>query len=109
MYDKYPNRKNPTPEGQVFRPPAWLSVDELEDLLRAAIEATEDDQSGVLSIIDEYFARDETFEGLEYRRSLLRLLGSSGPTWRNFLADRRHSSKRAMDSIRARRPRKEKR
>lgn len=74
MHDRFPQRNSPTPEGQVFTPPGWLSVDELEDLLMAAIDAHQGDESGALAEIDEYFAGDGTFERPEYRRALLRLL-----------------------------------
>jgi hypothetical protein len=79
MRDKFPNPDNPTHDGRVFTPPAWLSLDEVEDLLLAAIQANEGDESGALAIIDEYFAGDETFEGIEYKRALLRLLGLLWP------------------------------
>ena len=79
MHEKFPNRNNPTHDGQVFTPPAWLSLDEVEDLLLAAIQANEGDESGALAIINQYFAGDETFEGIEYKRALLRLLGLLWP------------------------------
>ena len=78
MHDRFP-RNGPTHEGQVFTPPGWLSVDELEDLLMAAIDANQGGESGALGEIDEYFAGDETFEGTEYQRALLRLLGLLWP------------------------------
>lgn len=55
MHDRFPKRNNPTHEGQVLTPPGWLSVDELEDLLKAAIDANQGDESGALAEIDEYF------------------------------------------------------
>jgi len=88
MYDRFRKRNNPTPEGQVFTPPGWLSVDELEDLLMAAIDANQGDESGALAVIDEYFAGDETFEGPEYKRALLRLLGLLWPNLADLLGGR---------------------
>ena len=89
MHDRFRKRNDPTHEGQVFTPPGWLSVDELEDLLMAAIDANQSDESGALAEIDAYFAGDETFEGSEYRRALLRLLGLLWPNLADLLADRR--------------------
>lgn len=43
------------------------------------IGANQSDESGALAVIDEYFAGDETFEGTDYKRSLLRLLGLLWP------------------------------
>ncbi len=85
MHDRFPQRKNSTPEVLVFTPPAWLSIDELEDLLMAAIDAHQGDESGALAEIDEYFAGDETFEGPDYRRALLRLLGLLWPNLAELL------------------------
>lgn len=85
MHDRFPKRNHPPPEGQAFTPPGWLSVYELEDLLMAAIDANQSDESGALAVIDEYFAGDETFEGTEYKRSLLRLLGLLWPCLADLL------------------------
>lgn len=85
MHDRFPKRNGPTHKGQVFTPPGWLSVDELEDLLMAAIDANRDDKTGSLTVIDEYFAGDETFEGSEYKRALLRLLGLLWPNLADLL------------------------
>jgi hypothetical protein len=85
MHDRFPHRNNPTPEGQVFAPPGWLTVDELEDLLLAAIDANQDDKTGALTVIDDYFSGDETFEGPEYIRALLRLLGLLWPNLADLL------------------------
>ncbi len=85
MHDRFPKRNDPTHEGQVLTPPGWLSVDELEDLLKAAIDANQGDESGALAEIDEYFGGEEIFDGPEYRRALLRLLGLLWPCLADLL------------------------
>lgn len=68
-------RNDPAHRGQIFKPPGWVSVGELEDLLMAAIDANQGDEGGALAEIDDYFAGDETIERSEYKRALLGLLG----------------------------------
>lgn len=85
MHDRFPNRNDPTHEGQVLTPPGWLSVDELEELLMAAIDAHQGDESGTLAEIDDYFAGDEMLERSEYKRALLGLLGLLWPNLADLL------------------------
>lgn len=85
MHDRFPKRNGPTNDGQFFTPPWWLSVNELEDLLMAAINANQDDKTGALTVIDDYFSGDETFEGPEYKRALLQLLGLLWPNLAHLL------------------------
>ena len=85
MNDRFPQRNNPTPKGRVFTPPGWLSVDELEDLLMATIDAHQGDESGALAVIDDYFAGDGMLERSEYKRALLGLLGLFWPNLAELL------------------------
>jgi hypothetical protein len=79
MRDKYENKNQQTHAGQVFDPPAWLSSENLENLLLAAIDANPGEQVA-LAIIDEYFAGDDAFEPEpQHRQVLLCLLSLLWP------------------------------
>jgi len=79
MRDRYEDRYYQTHAGQVFEPPAWLSNDDLEDFLLAAIEASSGEEEA-LTIIDEYFVGGDTFESEpQHRQVLLWLLSLLWP------------------------------
>ena len=85
MRDRYDDRNHPTHAWQVFHPPAWLSTEELEDLLLAAIEANSGEEAA-LTIIDEYFVGGDSFEPEpQHRRILLWLLSLLWPRLADLL------------------------
>ncbi len=71
--------------GSFLRHLGGCPSNELEDLLMAAINANQDDKTGALTVIDDYFSGDETFEGPEYKRALLQLLGLLWPNLAHLL------------------------
>ena len=79
MRDRHEDRNHPTHAWQVFYPTEWLSTEDLEDLLFAAIDANPGAEAA-LKIIDEYFAGDDAFEsGPQHRQVLLWLLSLLWP------------------------------
>lgn len=86
MRERSHDRNHRTGERQVSNPPAWLSTDELEDELLAAIQASGGEENPALAIIDEYFSGDDEFEHeVEHRRVLLWLLSFLRPRLANLL------------------------
>jgi hypothetical protein len=63
-----------------YKPPGWLSTEELEQELFSAIVTDSVPRAKAnFERIDVYFARDEPETEIEYRRSLLRLLADLRP------------------------------
>jgi hypothetical protein len=85
MSGGHKDRNHPTHAGQVLHPPAWLSTDDLEDLLLAAIEANPGEEAA-LTIIDEYFVGGDAFEPEpQHRKILLWLLSLLWPRLADLL------------------------
>lgn len=85
MRDRYDDSNQQTHAGRVFDAPAWLSSENLEDLLLAAIESNPGEEDA-LAIIDEYFAGDDAFEPEpQHRKILLWLLSLLWPCLADLL------------------------
>jgi hypothetical protein len=85
MHERPEYSNNPTHVWQVLYPPAWLSSEDLEVLLLAAIDANPGAEAA-LKIIDEYFAGDDAFEPeSQHRQVLLWLLSLLWPRLADLL------------------------
>jgi len=62
MHDGHQGRSRKKNQGQLFRPPSWLSTDDLEEELLRATQASAGEADEARAIIDEYFSGDDAFE-----------------------------------------------
>jgi hypothetical protein len=86
MHDGHQDRNHKN-QGQLFRPPAWLSTEELEEELLRAIQASAGEADEALMIIDEYFLGDDAFEPEpQHRQVLLWLLSLLRPRLADLLS-----------------------